>query len=294
MNIHKAFAQNLRTQCTRVGTIADVCRGSSVNRQQFNRYLSGAAIPNARTLARICEFLGIEETQLFLADPHVAQLVGTNGTRQSSQRASSGLGFNELIATVRQNLTVVQNSGPKVEPIRLAESAYYCFIPLQNFDGFVVRSLILVRHNPTTVQFHRYTRFKSPTLSGSDVAVGKHFGYVHSDTSQHYFVGINRLPPNNLSFIAVEQRVVPGGSLSPGLAIMQGGKGPFACRICIQDLGKSISITKNAMKNVGIVALDDPTINPMVARLLRQPSSNSSSQLGSASLEEALVSAYTT
>ena len=39
-----------------------------MNRQQFNKYLSGAARPSARNLNRICEFFRISESQLHL--PH--------------------------------------------------------------------------------------------------------------------------------------------------------------------------------------------------------------------------------
>lgn len=54
------FARNLRWLCQRERSVSDVCRRVGVNRQQFARYLNGAARPSPHNLARICRFFGVE------------------------------------------------------------------------------------------------------------------------------------------------------------------------------------------------------------------------------------------
>lgn len=79
MTIHRVFAANLRARCLSRGTIADFCKLAGINRQQFNRYLSGAAFPNPSTLARISTCLEINEEELF-----------ANGTSSSVRQLDDG------------------------------------------------------------------------------------------------------------------------------------------------------------------------------------------------------------
>ena len=39
------FAENLRLLCSHYASVAEVCRRIGMNRQQFNKYLSGASTP---------------------------------------------------------------------------------------------------------------------------------------------------------------------------------------------------------------------------------------------------------
>jgi transcriptional regulator with XRE-family HTH domain len=103
MSIHKVFSTNLRERCLELGTIADACNRASINRQQFNRYLSGASLPNARTLSRICEHLNVRDEELFTdrkrskeeADTAIhqtAHLAALFGTPMSANAVNSSLG----------------------------------------------------------------------------------------------------------------------------------------------------------------------------------------------------------
>ncbi len=89
----------------RVGTIADVCRGAAVNRQQFNRYLSGAAIPNATTLARVCKFLDISETQLFQTEPELPSKHNSAESEKTLRERNGGGGFAQTLDSLRLALS---------------------------------------------------------------------------------------------------------------------------------------------------------------------------------------------
>jgi transcriptional regulator with XRE-family HTH domain len=53
----------------RFESIAEFCRISSINRQQFNRYLSGQNLPKPRSLKKICATLGASKASLFVDGP---------------------------------------------------------------------------------------------------------------------------------------------------------------------------------------------------------------------------------
>ena len=57
---------NLKLLCSHYRSIAEVCRKLSINRAQFNKYLSGQSRPTAHNLKRICDFFGVESYELGL------------------------------------------------------------------------------------------------------------------------------------------------------------------------------------------------------------------------------------
>src|SRR5882724_5217784 len=69
MSLHEALSVNLARLCERKGSIAAVCRAAQINRQQFNRYLTGETVPNKANREKICRYFGIEERELFLEAP---------------------------------------------------------------------------------------------------------------------------------------------------------------------------------------------------------------------------------
>ncbi len=62
------FSANLRLLCSYGRSTSDLCRRGKFNRQQFNKYLNGHSVPSLTTLRRICDFFGVDETEL-LQDP---------------------------------------------------------------------------------------------------------------------------------------------------------------------------------------------------------------------------------
>jgi transcriptional regulator with XRE-family HTH domain len=62
------FAANLRHACSTRKSVSKVCRDLGINRQQFNRYVSGEAVPSAHNQARIAAFFGVRPGD-FLIDP---------------------------------------------------------------------------------------------------------------------------------------------------------------------------------------------------------------------------------
>lgn len=67
--------KNLRLLCSYHKSIASVCRKLGVNRSQFNRYLNGETFPSLRLMQRMCDFFGIEESELLMPHGQFSELV---------------------------------------------------------------------------------------------------------------------------------------------------------------------------------------------------------------------------
>ncbi|OBZ93144.1 Cro/Cl family transcriptional regulator [Pararhizobium polonicum] len=62
-----AFTENLRFACATRPSISQICREIGINRQQFNRYISGVARPSAHNLSRIANFFALASVDFDLA-----------------------------------------------------------------------------------------------------------------------------------------------------------------------------------------------------------------------------------
>ena len=62
------FSLNLRLLCSRERSVSELCREIGLNRQQFGKYLSGAALPSAHNMRRVCAHFEIDEREMF--GPH--------------------------------------------------------------------------------------------------------------------------------------------------------------------------------------------------------------------------------
>ena len=134
MGIHQIFSQNLRNKCVRFGSIAEACNQIAVNRQQFNKYLSGAMLPNARTLNRICLVLDIQDWELFVP----ANANGTNRATSHSEHVSENAALlSNFVLSAPAETLLNSNMEPNFDI-----GFYNCYFPVPNFRGFAVRSRV--------------------------------------------------------------------------------------------------------------------------------------------------------
>lgn len=82
-----AFTENLRFACATRPSISQICREIGINRQQFNRYISGEARPSAHNLSRIAAFFGVGSQDFSLA----AAAFQKRMTRPDQRRVDGGL-----------------------------------------------------------------------------------------------------------------------------------------------------------------------------------------------------------
>ena len=78
------FRENLRLLCSYYDSVSEVCRRLGINRQQFNKYLAGRALPSHHNLRRMCEFFGIEEGEIFLPPRRFLEIVDVRPRRRAT------------------------------------------------------------------------------------------------------------------------------------------------------------------------------------------------------------------
>ena len=154
------FSQNLRWLCAEAGPIAQTCRGIGINRQQFNRYLSGAGLPSAHNLRRIARYFGLSEAELF-------------ATHREFCAAQTQSAPQSLSAHLTQFNALFQD---QARPLRRFLGAYHAYFRTPTWPGQILRSLIQLRAQEGHVVSHTYERATSG--DGSIRQRGRYQGLV--------------------------------------------------------------------------------------------------------------------
>jgi len=132
-----SFAENLRLLCSHHTSVAEVCRRIRINRQQFNKYLSGSSTPSMHTLRRICDFFGVEEGEIFLPAREFADIVLV---RREAPAASF-----PLAASIEQIAARFSDSQQKLQRYC---GYYFTYMCTPAYPG-----MILNRHSPDDCRF---------------------------------------------------------------------------------------------------------------------------------------------
>ncbi|GAA6196853.1 helix-turn-helix transcriptional regulator [Pseudophaeobacter arcticus] len=142
------FAQNLRWLCAEAGPIAQTCRGIGINRQQFNRYLSGGGAPSAHNLRRISKYFALTEAELLAPHDEFCAAQGARLDKAALAANPSLLPFNRLF----------QN---QARPLRRFLGVYHAYYCTPTWPGQILRSLIQLRAEDGLVVTHTYERATS-------------------------------------------------------------------------------------------------------------------------------------
>jgi transcriptional regulator with XRE-family HTH domain len=123
-----SFAENLRFLCSHSASVAEVCRRIGINRQQFNKYLSGASTPSMNTLRRICDFFGVDEAEIFLAPRSFADIVQV---KRAVPSAAS-----PLVAAIEQAAALFPDSQEK---LRKYCGFYFAYMCTPAYPGMILK-----------------------------------------------------------------------------------------------------------------------------------------------------------
>jgi transcriptional regulator with XRE-family HTH domain len=254
MSVHEVFAENLRRKCAEYNSIAEVCSGIGINRQQFNKYLAGSAFPNALTLRKICSFLNVSEQSLFLNGPTAAS--AANSTNREPALIDGPFGF---LSRAEKNYDFGVSD--------LQNGAYYCYFPMPRAPGIVLRSLVIVRRNRGNATFVRLTVFQSSGKLPNYLAMGKHRGTVFGNDTELYFLGINHHAPRQVSLMTIERANSSSNKFFTGVILTRSGSDLISSRLCLiyQDQKKS---TRQMIKELGFVHQSDANLEPVVSATL--------------------------
>jgi transcriptional regulator with XRE-family HTH domain len=269
---HKNFADNLRALCTRHGSIAAVCRALGMNRQQFNKYLSGSTLPNVATLEKICGFFRIESEHLF-HDP-----IGLQRPKQESGLALPGL-------------SLAANAFAILQPTTLRTGCYHFYSPWPRDAAMCLREALFIRKKVGVTVFTRFTKYRAIGRQRSYHLSGRHDGVVLESEKARFLLSVNRKGCGDVSLVSIGSENAQSQGFLSGLALMMSPSGtPQAVRATLQFRGSS-DVLRRTIREAGLLPLNDQSIPEEVRQSLTVPSGTPVAHLEAFSLLDGLPSA---
>lgn len=184
------FSANLRFLCERQGSISSVCRKVNLNRQQFNKYLSGLHIPSPQNLRLIANFFGLSNRILF-SDPEEFQTLVEGNFFQAMETMRKSSELNRFIEQM-----IVESSGEHKEIIGTYDRYQFSSI----YKGLVLRSAFCIYKNQEFLQHYYIERFPSADHPAKTDYVFKYYGFVFPLAGRLFTADFEGIQRNEITF----------------------------------------------------------------------------------------------
>ncbi len=248
---HRNFAENLMALCRRHGSIASVCRELDMNRQQFNKYLTGTVLPAPATLEKICAFFDIVPQTLF-DDPRMFRGKHDVGISQASLDIISNL--------PPKSLNLAAHAIDSMNTTTLREGCYALYYPWPRDLRLCVRTAVVMYRRDGSTIFSRFTKLRELGSKRSYYLKGRHDGIVLESEGARYMIATNRKGFGELSLVSFGVSAGLSRDLLHGLALVMGASAnPLALRATLEYQG-SLKDIRKSIANAGLLPFTDPSL----------------------------------
>jgi len=246
------FSQNLRSLCAEQGSIAKVCRDIGINRQQFNRYLSGNGMPSAHTLRRISHHFRLPEAELMTPPDAFAQRHIHNAP--SKKRVPIDI-LDNVFRDQSRNL-------------RRYLGFYHGHFCTPSWEGMALRTLIWLQEQDGYVVCHTYESAVMPDdsirqktrYSGLLSWRGNRIYLIENAFSDDGFVSETILFPAHRQQVKYLRGMTAGVASRPRLS-------PYSSPTIWKRISETVS-AREAIHACGAIPLNSTRLDPTVRKFL--------------------------
>lgn len=247
-----AFAANLRTLCDQQGSIAGLCRKINVNRQQFNKYLSGAHVPSSSNLRMIANHFGLSVPILF-SDPDEFRTLVDGNFFHAMTTAKQLPELSAFISSV-----IVGNDAQESEIVGVYDRYQFSSI----YKGFVLRSALCIYRNREFLQHYYVERFPSYDDPKKTEYVFKYYGFCFPVADRLFTADFEGIQRNELTFGVFAQ--VRRNSKKFMFGIARGiaatmFRQPYATKVALHYRGPGL-LKREHLETITVMDRNDPSI----------------------------------
>ncbi|UBM25854.1 helix-turn-helix transcriptional regulator [Pseudomonas sp. p1(2021b)] len=253
------FSINLKLACSHYRSISEVCRQLSINRAQFNKYLSGQSRPTAYNLKRIGDFFGVEDYELGLPPEQFARLIGARTL--SAQAEPQNDPISELFKPLHaQAGNLSRYCG-----------YYFEYSNCMSVPGSILVSLVHLWEERGSFLFERLERQERSTATDPHAEVRcRYLGAAFQLQDRMFLIDYESLTFNEMSqtilIPSFKSRITRLNGLKNGVSSGD-RRNPACTRVVWEYLGEEVNRI-NAYRQVKLYRPDDPRIDDDVRERL--------------------------
>ncbi|MFW8634930.1 helix-turn-helix domain-containing protein [Cribrihabitans pelagius] len=248
--------QNLRLLCSYHKSVAEVCRRLGVNRSQFNRYLNGTSFPSLRLMRRMCDFFGVEESELLLPHGQFAEVVRLKPS-ESGVRAQT-----DVVSAIAEDIRTASRSR-----LDAYTGYYFTYYNSMSHPGLVLRSLTRLYRTPNGINVKSV---ESVGFPGARKFTCKYEGACFTLGDRIFMTVMETLTRNEVMQIILypsyNNRIRLLSGVVSGVAA-RAPRPPAATQIVLQYLGNRVDLMKS-MRMCALYRPDDAHIPEEIRSML--------------------------
>ena len=248
--------RNLKLLCSHYRSVAEVCRRIGVNRQQFNKYLSGQASPSIYNLRRIADFFGVEEGELLISHEEFVETVISRPNVHSTDELS------RFVAGLSGRFVDSQN---KLKPYC---GYYHSYIRSPAYPELVIRALVTLYQHQGHTHSKTIERLNLKTKRHSGLYICKYEGVVLYDNDRIYLAEYESKLSPRFAFTTLYPTNRSTIILVNGLCLSVTGnhaRQPFAAQTVFEYLGPTVNV-REALHDCRLLDPETDEIDPEIRR----------------------------
>ncbi|OEC37818.1 Cro/Cl family transcriptional regulator [Pseudomonas sp. 1D4] len=253
---------NLKLLCSHYRSISEVCRKLSINRAQFNKYLSGQSAPTAYNLKRIGDFFGVEDYELGLPPEQFARLIGARRPHDSAAPSDDPL--MQMLRPLREHAGDLSRYC----------GYYFEYSNCMSVPGTILLSLVHLWEERGTFLFERQERQErssSSNVEAEDWVRCRYLGAAFQLQDRLFLADFESLTLNEMSqtilIPSFKSRITRLNGLKTGVSSGD-RRNPACTRVVWEYLGPEINRV-SAYRQVMLYRPDDPRIDEDIRRRLQ-------------------------
>jgi transcriptional regulator with XRE-family HTH domain len=247
------LASNLRLLCSYKKSISEVCRDLDVNRQQFNKYLSGKTAPSDNNLRLICDYFGVEDYELLMPHDEFEPIIRARPVAQAEspqERRSEFEFWDQLLKHAKSDLSKYEGS-------------YYIYYYSTSFPDRVIKGYGVIYEEEEGRYFFKWIE----RLSLKEGGVHNGFIYKLKGTvvelgNRIFCTGYEQILKNEMVHLTLFPTYKNKVSQLSGLMLGVSGtdaREPVCQRIIFSYLGKQVG-HRQALKCCGVFDENSPEV----------------------------------
>ncbi|MDB5527130.1 MAG: hypothetical protein JWR51_233 [Devosia sp.] len=256
------FSANLRYLCEQHGAISTICRNININRQQFNKYLSGLHLPSPQNQRMIANFFGMSPAILF-SEPDDFRMFFEGNYFHAIESLRNSRRMGDFLETV---LFEAKSSDDAL--LGTYDRYHYSSI----YSGKILKSAFCIYRHKDFLQHYYVERFPSYDSPGRTEYVFKYHGFTMPVAGRIFCVDFESLQKNELTFgiFAPVQRSSKNFmfGITSGIAASM-FRQPFSARVALHYRGPGLT-GREHLKEIGVLERTDPSIPKEVLQFLEK------------------------
>ncbi|MFU0507558.1 helix-turn-helix domain-containing protein [Pseudaminobacter sp. NGMCC 1.201702] len=253
------LGRNLIYLCGFYPSISEVCRQIGINRQQFNKYTSGAVMPSLFVLKRIADFFGLEVEEICLPHDNLRAIFQIRSNAAPAE-VSVGSRLLDDIGMFSQEFS---------EPLDKYEGYYYRYYYAYDLSGRVVRSLFRLSKSDGFYVTRHIERIFHPSSAGKHKTAFKYRGFATGLSNCIFVLEFESLMKSCIAHAVFPIVPRPGQrylfGLQTSLSTTHGR--PAASRVVLERIRPNIAVRK-MLARCGTFEPNSPELEPDLLQLI--------------------------